>query len=123
MADYINPASMFADPEQYKSGGLPNFMSGMVAAQRQQQAAPFLDMAKQQMQQQTQTGEQTLQEFLSPQGQATRTAQRQQIIDEGDVYHQTKDFKVVMEREKALLQPYLTKQQQAEAEEKAVIAQ
>lgn len=120
--EYINPASMFADPEQFKVGGRPNFMSGMVASQRQQQAAPFLEMARQQMQQQTDTGAQTLQEFMSPQGQATRTAQRQQIIDEGDVYARTKDAKVTQENEKARFAPFLTDQQIAEAEKNAIIA-
>lgn len=113
--EYINPASMFADPEQFKVGGRPNFMSGMVASQRQQQAAPFLEMAKQQMQQQTDTGAQTLQEFMSPQGQETRKAQRQQIIDEGDVYSRTKDSKVTQEKEKARLAPFMTDKQIEEA--------
>jgi len=108
MADYINPTSFLPDPDQYKVGGRPNFMSGMVASQRQQQAQPFLDMAKQQMQQQTQTGEQNLQEYLSSQGQATRTAQRQQLIDEGDVYAKTKDSRVKQENEKGRLAPFMT---------------
>lgn len=123
MADYINPTSFLPDPDQYKVGGRPNFMSGMIAAQRQQQAAPFLDMAKQQMQQQTQTGQQTLEEFMSPQGQQTRQSQRQQIINEGDVYARTKDAKVTMENEKAKLAPYLTEQQKQEAIKGAILAQ
>src|ERR1700693_4069983 len=111
MADYINPTSFLPDPDQFKVGGRPNAMSGMLATQRQEAAAPFLDMARQQMQQQTQTGEQTLQEFMSPQGQQTRQAQRQQLIDEGDVYARTKDSKVTQEKEKARLAPYMTDQQ------------
>lgn len=120
--EYINPASMFADPDQFKVGGRPNFMSGMVAAQRQQQATPFLDMAKQQMQQQTQTGEQTLQEFMSPQGQETRKAQRQQIIDEGDVYSRTKDSRVAQENEKGRLAPFMTDKQIEDAKLGAEVA-
>ena len=122
MADYNNPTNMLPDPDQFKVGGRPNFMSGMIATQRQQQAQPFLDMARQQMQQQTQTGEQTLQEYLSPQGQATRQAQRQQIIDEGDVYSRTKDSKVAQENEKGRLAPFMTDTQIEQAKLGTVVA-
>lgn len=122
MPDYMNPFSMMPNPDDYKAGGLPNVMSGMVAAQRQQQAQPFLDMAQQQMQQQTDTGEQTLQEFMSPHGQEARKAQRQQIIDEGNVYSRTKDSKVLQENEKARLAPFMTDKQIEEAKLGAVVA-
>jgi hypothetical protein len=59
---------------------------------------------------------------LSPQGVATRQAQRQQIIDEGDIYHQTKEDKIFAEKEKTRLQKDLTDQHIAEAKRGAVLA-
>jgi len=122
MADYINPLSMMPNPDDVKAGGMPNVMSGMMSQQRQDMAAPFLDMARQQMSQQTQTGEQTLQEFLSPHGQETRQAQRQQLIDEGDVYNRTKGDKIKISNEQARLAPFMTDRQIEEAKLGAIVA-
>lgn len=106
---------MMQNPDDFKSGGNANFMSGLVSGQRAQQAQPFIDMAQQQMSQQTQTGEQTLQEFLSQQGQDTRKAERQKTIDEGDIFHQTMQDKVLKSHEEARLAPFLTDKQKEEA--------
>jgi hypothetical protein len=123
MPQYDNPFSMMPNPYDFKGpGGQPNAMSGMVTGQRQQMAAPFISMLQQQMQQQTDTGEQTLKEFMSPSGQATRESERRKIRDEGDIYNQTKEDTIFASHEKKRLQPFLTDQQIAEAESKQAVA-
>jgi hypothetical protein len=122
MADYENPMSMMTDPSVAMGGGQSNAFAGLLASQRQQQAAPFLQMLQQSQGLDLQKKQQDLQEYFSPTAQAARNSQRQQVIDEGDVYSRTKDSKVTMENEKAKLAPYLTGQHIEEAKKGAALA-
>ena len=122
MPQYDNPASFLADPSEFQSGGMPNFMSGVVAGQRQQQAAPFLQELLKQQQMNTQQQATELGEFQSPLAVKQRENQRQKIIDEGDVFHQTMGDTVALSHEKAKVAPYLSEEQIANAKKNAVLA-
>lgn len=112
MPQYDNPAAFMSDPSTAE--GLPG-LQGALAAQRQGQAAPFLDMFKQQMQMETTQKGQELQEFMGESGRATREAQRQKIMDEGNIFHATMQDAIQKSHEAARLRPYLTDEQIAKA--------
>lgn len=113
MPQYDNPAAFLADPSDF-----PNqpFTQGMMGAQREEQKAPFLQELLKQQQMNTQKQDTELQEFQSPLAIQQRQAERQKIIDEGDVYNKTKEGTISIANEKARLQPYLTDQHIAEAQ-------
>lgn len=112
MPQYDNPAAFMADPSTAQ--GIPG-LQGALAAQRQSQSAPFLDMLRQQMQMETSQKGTELQEFQSPIGVAQRQAVKQKIIDEGNMFHETMQDSIKKSHEEARLRPYLTDEQIAKA--------
>lgn len=122
MPMYDNPAAFLADPST-ASEQLNPVMHGMLASMRAFQQYPFMQQMLQQTQMNTQKQQTELQEFQSPQAQQQRQAQRQQIIDEGNIFHESMSNEINKAKEAERLRPYMTNKQIEEAKHDSQTAQ
>lgn len=122
MADLINPFSGMPNPSDYTVHGVPNLLSIGAANQRQEMAQPFLDMLQQSQGLDLAKKRLEMEEFSGANAVAARDAKRRKEKAEFDEFITTSPYRITQEREKARLSPYLTEQQIADAQLKAMEA-